>query len=139
MDGILAALINITALNWLLEIKPGFLLSDLTLAVLLGFTSMILNHAIMSILKWNVWIMPRPWHWNAGGYWHMVSMTIQMSFLFFPLIILFNNPPLWQESITQFTLSSITFLTALFGLALYFSSRKKDLKIGPLHISNKPW
>lgn len=137
MDGILAGLINIIAFNLLLEIKPRLELESLTMAFVLGFLSMVAAHTWMSVNRWKIWIMPRPWHWNMAGYWHMISMTLQMSFLFYPLILILKNPFLWEKALVKISLIVITFFALCFGLSLQLM--KKGVRIGKFRISNKPW
>jgi hypothetical protein len=137
MDGFLAGLINITALNFLLALKPKILLDDIKIALFMGLASMIFAHLWMSARRWKIWVMPQPWHWNSAGYWHMVSMTIQMSFLFYPLVIILKNPPLLAEPITKPSIIFISLLTLLFLLAFHLSN--KGLKIGRFHLNKEPW
>lgn len=137
MDGILAGLINIIAFNLLLAIRPRLELKDLIAAFVLGFSFMVAAHVWMSVNRWKIWIMPRPWHWNIAGFWHMISMTLQMSFLFYPLILILENPLLWEKTLVKISLIAIAFFALLFGLSLQLM--KKGVRIGKLRISNKPW
>ncbi len=137
MDGILAGLINIVMLNLLLNIKLRVKIEDMIIAFILGFVSMLLAHIYMVVAKWKIWIMPKPWQFNLAGYWHIISMTLQMSFLFYPLILIMKNPFLWGEDIVQTSLTLIFFFALLFLLCLKLM--KKGVKIGNLNISNKPW
>ena len=137
MDGIIAGLINVTALNFLLEIKPGIFHTDILTAIVAGFISMIAIHIFMSVRRWKVWIMSKPWNWNAAGYWHMISTTIQMSFLFYPLVVTAKNPSILNRDITIISLILIFLLTILFIIAFHFDN--KGLRIGKLHLSNKSW
>lgn len=137
MDGILAGGINIIILNYLLEIKPAILLSDLIISLIGGLIFMITSHIYMSVAKWKVWIMPKPWTWNLAGYWHMISMTLQMSYAAYCLLIIFRNPSLFFETLTVLSLGGGIFLTGLFLLAL--RHEKKGIKIGLIRIDNQPW
>lgn len=137
MDGILAGLINILTLNLLLEVKLSLNLENIIFAILLGFSFMVVCHIYMAAKKWKIWIMPFPWRWNLAGYWHMISMTIQMSFCAYGFVILAKSPILFTETITQYTLLLIFFLSSLFLLALRLHT--KGLKVRRIHISHKPW
>lgn len=137
MDGVLAGLINIIALNFILTIQPKLLTHEIKLALFWGMAASVGIHVLMATTAWKIWIMPRPWHWNLAGYWHMISFFIQMSFLFYPLIIIWQQPLLLSEKITKFSLGSVFFLGILFFLSLYFSRR--GLKIGKLFIDHRPW
>ncbi len=137
MDGVLAGLINVTVLNFLSVIQPRFNFEEAKLAFLAGFTSMVMAHVLMSIRKWETWIMPKPWHWNTGGYWHMISMTLQMSFLFYPVIIIVKDLTLLEESITRISLFSGLFWIGLFVLSWYLSNR--GIKIGRFHLNKESW
>lgn len=137
MDGILACLMNITAVNFLLEIKPEILKEDLLLAFLCGLIFMISAHTYMSVKKWKIWIMPRPWQWNEAGYFHMFSTTIQVGFLTYPVILIIKNPALLSYKITQSSLIFFAFLLSLFILSLHLM--KDGIKIGKFTISGKFW
>jgi len=137
MDGLLAGAINVIALNLLLEIQPQLIWRDGFLVFLGGFLSMALAHVWMAVKQWRVWIMPRPGRWNEGGYWHMFSMTLQMGFLYYPLLIILENPRLWHESFVQLSLLT----TSLFALVfvLCFRMGKKGVKVGHLCLDGEPW
>ncbi|MDP2927154.1 MAG: hypothetical protein Q8N65_03415 [bacterium] len=137
MDGILAGLINIIALNLLLELRFKVLVQDLTLAFLTGFISMVTAHIFMSVRRWKVWIMPEPWKWNAGGYWHMISMTLQMSFLFYSALLLLKTPSLLEKEMVQISLVSIFLLAGIFLLCLRLG--KRGLRIGWFCLGSKAW
>lgn len=138
MDGLLAGLINATALNFLLEIQPKILAADIKIAFWSGLAAMVGAHVFMSVRKWPVWIMPRPWHWNMAGYWHMTSMTLQMSFLFYPLVVILRNPTLLSSRITILTLTLASFSAVLFLVLLYLSSRN-GLRVGRIRIGTEAW
>lgn len=137
MDGILAGLINIVALNLLLTIKPQVETEDIKIAFILGLAAMATAHIYMVVAKWRIWIMPRPWQFNLAGYWHIISMTLQMSFLFYPLILILKNFSFLDYDIVKISVILIFFFALLFLLCLKLS--KKGVKIGKLYISNKPW
>jgi hypothetical protein len=137
MDGILAGGINIIILNYLLNINSAILLSDLIVSILAGFFFMIICHIYMSVKKWKVWIMPKPWVWNLAGYWHMFSMTLQMSYVGYCFIIILRNLDRLTDSLTIFSVIVGFSLACLFILSL--KQEKKGLKIGKVNISNKPW
>ena len=137
MDGILAGLINIIALNLLLELRFKVLVQDLTLAFLTGFVSMVTAHIFMSVRKWKVWIMSESWKWNAGGYWHMISMTLQMSFLFYPALLFLKTPSLFERGMVQISLILIFLLTGIFLLCLRLG--EKGLRIGRFCLDSKAW
>ncbi|MBI4359046.1 MAG: hypothetical protein HY577_00420 [Candidatus Nealsonbacteria bacterium] len=137
MDGVLAGLINLLALNLLFEIGPRLLFRDLALAFLVGFLSMVSAHVFMSLRRWEVWIMPRPGRWNKGGYWHMVSMTLQMGFLFYPALLLFQDPFLLERGMVQLSLFLIFLLAGLFLLCL--RRGKRDWRVGRFCLSGQAW
>lgn len=57
-------------------------------AFMAGLTLDFLAHYFQGKLKLTNWSMPKPFHWNFAGYWHMVSFPFQMGYLvlFFWLI-----------------------------------------------------
>lgn len=137
MDGVLAGLINIAALNLLLDLNPIVEVEDIKMAFFLGFAAMILAHLYMVWAKWNIWIMPRPWQFNLAGYWHIISMTLQMSFLSYPLLLIWKNSSLLEKEIVRVSFMLIFFFSCLFLLSLKLM--KKGVRIGRLHISSNPW
>lgn len=137
MDGVLAGLINIIALNMLITLGLQIKIIDVAVSTFLGFLFMILAHLYMVWAKWKIWIMPRPWKFNLAGYWHLFSMTVQMSFLFYPLVLVFENPYLWKSEIVKTSFFAILILAFLFLLCLILM--KKGVKIGFIKISNQPW
>lgn len=137
MDGILAGLVNITALNMLIDLHADIKTADIMISIILGFLFMLGAHFYMVWAKWKIWIMPRPWKFNLAGYWHLFSMTIQMSFLFYPIILVINNPLLWEKEIVKASFSAILILSILFLLCLILM--KKGVKLGFIKISNQPW
>jgi len=137
MDGFLAALINIIVLNYLLETKQSASYDSLEISLIFGIYTTIIIHYLMSVFKWKYWIMVKPWHWNSAGYWHMFSMTIQMTFIYYPLIIIWQNPRLLTLLITKYSLTIETIFVCLFALALYLSN--KGIRIGRIHINKEPW
>lgn len=137
MDGILAGLINIITLDYLLEIKQRMYMQDILFSLVSGFLFMVCCHIYMSVNKWKIWIMPKPWKWNEAGYWHMVSMTLQMSYIAYCLLILFKNPILLTQTSTQLMLGSTLLLGLLFVLAI--RQHIKGLTIGRVYIGNEAW
>ncbi len=137
MDVILAGLINIVVLNYILSADIIISIQSVGLAIILGFLAMGGLHVFMAVSAWKEWIMPKPWHWNAGGYWHMVSATVQFSYLAYPLVLLVNYPSLWKLNTTLGTTIILIFLTGLFIISLKL--KNQDIKIGPLKISGAAW
>lgn len=137
MDGVLAGMINIVAFNLIYDLKSNLFIDDIKLSIFLGFLSMALTHIWMSVRNWKIWIMPSPGRFNMAGYWHMISMTIQLSFLYYPLIVIGKNRVLLQREITVFSIAICIFLSFLFLLSLHLS--KKGVKVWKIHLSNKPW
>lgn len=137
MDGILVGLMNITAFNLIYDLKSNLFIDDIKLSIFIGFLSMVATHIWMTVRRWKIWIMPTPGRFNSAGYWHMISMTIQLSFLYYPLILIGENSSLLQLEITIFSLMAGVLLSILFLLSLYFS--RTGLKIWKLNLSNQPW
>jgi hypothetical protein len=137
MDGFLAGAINVIVLNLLLGIKAKVVWEDIVIVLIAGFLSMVAAHIWMSLRRWKIWIMPRPWQWNGGGYWHMVSMTLQIAFVYYPLLLIVKNPLLLELGTVRVSLAVALLLTGLFVACQ--RARRKEIKIGRLGISNKPW
>ena len=114
MDGVLAGAINPAMMNFLLEIKPKIVWPDLTISLVFGFLAMLSMHAWMSLRKWQAWIMPKPWRWNSGGYWHMVSATLQMGFLAYQALLVVKDSSLFDLSLTKITFGAVLLLTVAF-------------------------
>lgn len=137
MDGFLAGAINLIALNLIFEMKEDLLASDVLIVLAAGFLSMVAAHSVMSMKKWEVWIMPKPWQWNEGGYWHMFSMTVQMAFVYYPLWLILKNLSFLEEKAISLSLIAGFALAYLFLLCLEIGRR--GLKIGQLTIGNQSW
>lgn len=137
MDVILASAINIIVLNYILLYKSQVTYMNIFYSLILGFAFTVFIHFFMIITNWKIWIMPKPWHLNLAGKWHLVSMTLQMAFVFFPLIMFWQNPSLINTHDAQKMLIIVGILVALFLISLYFCDR--GLKIGKLEISGKSW
>jgi len=139
MDGILAGCMNLVAINFLYEIRPNVTAADLFTAFVVAFVASVFCHILMAVRKWRIWIMPKPWHWNEAGYWHMFSMTAQFFFLAYPLILLFKNNSLLYSPITKTSGLLFFILLVLFSSALYCYDNKKELSIGKFGIRSRPW
>lgn len=137
MDGLAAGMINYIAVLYLLELKAPIRTNEIMFSLAIGFLIMICAHVWMSIRKWEIWIMPKPWVWNEGGYWHMVSMTLQMAFLAYPLILLWTSHNLGLI----FALRG-WFLWGVLGILIFlwsFKRSERDLKIGRFILRSKAW
>ncbi len=137
MDGVLAGAINLVALNFLLEVQPPVRGRDVLTAFIAGLAVMILMHAWLTWRKEGVWIMPEPGKWNSGGYWHMVSATLQMGFLVFVLWLIASRPFLWALTLTRLTLLTESLFGLLFLLCSSLGGR--GLRVGRFHLDNRPW
>lgn len=90
-DGIIAPLINI--LIYYVMVNIGYILSvyDLVISFLLALLFDFLAHFIQGKTKMTNWSMPKPFQWNFAGKWHMVSFSIQTSYLLLFLWLLVHN------------------------------------------------
>lgn len=134
MDGIAASLINFVVAKYLLEMKVPVQNYNVMLSLIMGFSIMICAHIWMSIRKWEVWIMPKSWKWNAGGYWHMISMTLQMAFLAYPLVLLWHHE--------AFIIIKNYLWFGVFGILLFlwsFRRSDRDFKIGRFILRSRAW
>lgn len=137
MDGLLAGLMNIVATYFLLEISYRFSAEEIIIALGIGALATTISHITMSVQKWDIWIMPKPWKWNKAGYWHMVSMTLQVGYFFLVLIPLFKTPGLLNKDISILTLLSFGILLVFFMGA--FITKDKGLVLGKFHINKSAW
>ncbi len=137
MDVVIAGAINIVVWNYLASLPMSVTSIDVEKALIFGILATVGTHIIMAATSWKEWIMPEPWHWNAGGYWHMISETIQMTYVFLVPITLADRPGLLTSPLTQVTLLEIFVLGICFLLAL--SLKNKDIVIGNWEISAEPW
>jgi hypothetical protein len=137
MDGIAAGMINYIAARYLLELKAPIRTNEIMLSLTLGLIIMICAHIWMSYRKWEIWITPKPWRWNEGGYWHMISMTLQVAFLAYPLILL------WESHNLGFIFEIRDwFLWGVLGILIFlwsFTRQDRDLKIGRFIIKSNAW
>ena len=137
MDGIAASMVNFVVAKYLLEIKAPLQNYNIIMAFFIGFLIMILAHIWMSYRKWEVWITPNPWKWNEGGYWHMISMTLQMAFLVYPLVLLWQNDGLRFLGMTKnyFCLGFLGILLFLWS----FKRSERDFRIGRFILRSRAW
>lgn len=137
MDGLLAGLMNIVVTNFLLEIGYHFSVNEIVIALGMGALLTFISHVTMSLQKWDIWIMPKPWKWNGAGYWHMISMTLQTGYFFLVLIALFSNKIYISKDsvISTLVIFSITLSFFLWS----FFQKDKGLKIGKFHINKEAW
>jgi hypothetical protein len=137
MDGVAAGMINFAAAKYLWEIKMPIRTNEIMLSLATGFLIMIGAHIWMSVRQWEIWIMPKPWKWNEGGYWHMISMTLQMAFLAYPLILY------WQSHNLGLIFARRNyFLSGVLGTVIFLWSFKRsgsDLKIGRIVLRSRGW
>jgi hypothetical protein len=134
MDGIAAGIINFIATRYLLELKAPIRTNEIMLSLVLGLIIMIFAHLWMSYRQWEIWITPKPGKWNEGGYWHMISMTLQMAFLAYPFVLLM------QEEISVVIKKYLWF--GVFGILLFlwsFKRSERDLKIGRFILKSQAW
>lgn len=137
MDGILANLMNITAMNFYIENRMPINPENIKISLLIGIVITAISHVTMAVREWEIWIMPSPWRWNEAGYWHMVSMTLQMAFFTYALVTIIQNPGLLLEQITIISMIFMSVWILFFLVALYFMS--KGLRMGKLYLNYKPW
>ena len=137
MDGVWVAFLNLVAVNFLLEAKLAWRWPEIFLSFCLGLLAMVLMHVWMSLKRWEGWIMPKPWKWNSGGYWHMISATLQIGFLFYPLVLIWKNPVWLSQPLTQLTLLAGALGALLFFLSL--SVGRRGLKTKFFQISHRSW
>ncbi len=137
MDVFIAGVINVAVWNYLASFAITLSSADIVKALMFGVLAAAGTHIIMAATAWKEWIMPEPWRWNAGGYWHMVSETIQMAYVFLVLVTLADRPELLALPTTQLTLLVLVVLGILFLLAL--SAKDKDIVLGDLELSAQPW
>jgi hypothetical protein len=134
MAGIAAGMVNFVVARYLLEIKAPMQNYNVMMALIIGFLIMVLAHIWMSYRKWEIWITPKPWKWNEGGYWHMISMTLQTAFLVYPFVLLM------QEEVSIVIKKYLWF--GVFGVLLFlwsFKRSERDLKIGRFILSSEAW
>lgn len=100
-DGIIVALINILIYYIIVRLGVkegpegvgglGELIKRQPMGALfsLAITIDVVTHYIQGKAKMINWSMPKPFHWTFPGYWHMVSLPIQATYLllFFRLLV----------------------------------------------------
>jgi len=137
MDVFLAGGINLAVFDYLLSMKRLIGPEEILAALLLGLFGMMAIHVWMALTFWREWIMPTPWRWNVGGYYHMFSMAVQFSFAFLPLVLFWERPELLRLSSTRLLVLMVLVGGILFLLAL--SVKDKTVRIGPIMVGGKSW
>lgn len=114
-DGVIAPLINILAIYFFLFInfkpKKNVVLKMFGLALLTD----IFDHLFWGLLKLTNWSMPKPFVWDFSGYWHMVSLPIQMTYLYVYFYAVIVN---WEKAQKERSLKISVGI--VFGLMLLF-------------------
>ncbi|MCL4359960.1 hypothetical protein M1555_01740 [Patescibacteria group bacterium] len=100
-DGIIVPVINVLVYYIIVSISQrtgqdmfavigGF--AGLTLAFGVGLGIDVMAHYAQGKLGLTNWSMPRPFHWNFPGWWHMISFPVQMAYLFLFFRVVFTRP-----------------------------------------------
>lgn len=88
-DGIIVPLINILIYYIIVSIGYRVTSYELVAASVIALVLDAATHYVQGKMKMTNWSMPKPFQWNFAGYWHMVSLPIQVSYLllFFRLLV----------------------------------------------------
>ncbi len=137
MDVVIAGIINVAVLGYIFFANQVIGTAEIMTALTWGFAGMVVLHVWMAVTKWEEWIMPEPWHWNAGGYYHMLSATIQFGYILLPVVLMREHPVLVLTLATK-----LLFMVALFGsLSFGWALRMKNKTVdwGWLRINGESW
>ncbi|GEM_PF-6171004 len=109
---------------------------ELALFLMLGVIASLIIHLLFSINDWKIWLKEEPWQWNAAGYWHIISLALQMAYFFFGAykIILLQEIPFPFIKNSLIVCSSL-----LLVFAILFINNDKGVKLGTIKIRNKTW
>lgn len=78
-----------------------------------GLLIMSLLHLAQAKMEMTNWSMPEPWKWTFPGKYHMLSATVQFSFLSFSLFSIYQNLMIIAESPIRLTYILITLIFVL--------------------------
>lgn len=80
-DGVLLPVMNVVAAGLLRRTSGRPSRAELGAAVATGILVTTVMHLIQAARGLVNWSMPRPWHWNALGWYHLAFMSAQLSYL----------------------------------------------------------
>ncbi len=135
-DGVIAPLINVLIFYVIVRLggkegkegieELGEMIKKEPMAALFGLALVldVATHYIQGKTKMVNWSMPRPFHWNFAGYWHMISFPIQISYLLLFLWLIIHNGRRIMESQPLVAASLGIFgLMAVFLVLYHFDNR----------------
>lgn len=114
-DGLIAPIINVVVFVFFTTIHLKPQKRTVIKMFALALITDILVHFFQGALSLTNWSMPKPFVWNFAGYWHMVSLPTQMTYLYYFFYTVVKN---WREVKNKVALKKP--ILAVFGLMLLF-------------------
>ncbi len=136
-DAVIMPLVNVLALSILLDAGLLPTKTELMLFLFVGFSFSIFVHVLFSMHNWEIWLMEEPWEWNAAGRWHMISLALQLGYLFLVGYILLDDTFVFRFPEDNLKFKIILLLLSLF--ALLFVNNEEGIKLGKVKIKNRTW
>lgn len=114
-DGVIAPIINVLVFVFFTTIHLKPQKKTIVKMFILALITDILVHFFQGAFSLTNWSMPKPFAWNFAGYWHMISLPIQMTYLYY---FFYTMVVKWKEVKKNVVLKRS--ITAVFGLMLLF-------------------
>lgn len=114
-DGVIAPIINVLVFIFFTTIHLKPQKKTIIKMFILALITDILVHFFQGAFSLTNWSMPKPFEWNFAGYWHMISLPIQMTYLYYFFYIVVKK---WREVKKKTILKYPVF--AVLGLMLLF-------------------
>lgn len=115
-DGILLPIINVLMMMAFRRWGTRIGRRNSAVALVAGFSLMGVFQVVQGMQGMTNYTMPVPWKWTWLGYYHMLYMGSQFSFMFFYFIALYHA---WQEG--KVTTRQKQHLAAIAGMILLFA------------------
>ncbi len=136
-DAVILPIINILALSLLLDNNLLPTKTEFIIFLFAGFVFSVLTHILFSVRNWEIWFMEEPWKWNLAGRWHMISLALQMTYLFLVGYIILDNRFIFYSPTDALKISAIFILLCLF--IMLFLGNDDGIKLGRVKIKNRTW
>lgn len=126
-DTILVPLINLFLFKSVYGLPVSLSYQVVTLAFLMGLGAMAISHVSQAMLGPINWSMPEPWRWTFPGKYHMLSATIQYSYMALMLISVFLERSVVSTDAVHYHYFLAATLAVFLFLGIYaLDYRKKE-------------
>lgn len=125
-DGVIVPFINVFIYFVIVSTGASITLSMIFYSYILALGLDIFVHYFQASQSMTNWSMPRPFHWNGAGKWHMFSFPLQIAYLLIYLYTLITYYDVILHAISLLVSFAMTLLLSLFFLFLFWVDYKKN-------------